>query len=93
MIIAFHFQVKHFGLTGRSGGNKIGFRKLQNASTNLGELRFNPRSIILHKRNVFLVFPSLLLLLNGGDNPPRGTQRADDVLVGAAELAPDHVGA
>ncbi|GIL45533.1 hypothetical protein Vafri_2740 [Volvox africanus] len=58
---------------------------MQNAGANFAELPLYHMAILPNPVYVFLIALALLLLLYAGDNAPRSTPSANDVLVGHRE--------
>lgn len=85
MIIAFHLQVEDFGLAGGSRRDEIGVEEVKDAGADIGEFGLNLGSVVLDECHVFLVLASFFLLFDGGDDAPRGTEGAYNVLVGDGE--------
>nr|GMC94982.1 Os04g0462550 [Ipomoea batatas] len=81
MVIAFHLQVKHLGLSSRSRGNQVGLEKVQYAIAYLAELCLNSTPIFLNSFNKVLITTALLLLLNRRYDPPRSPPRTNHILV------------
>lgn len=55
---------------------------VEDVLADLAELLFNLRPVLLDHLDLGLVALRLLLLLDGGDDTPRGSTGTDDVLVG-----------
>lgn len=55
---------------------------LQDVVADLGKFRLDLDPVLLDEADLRAVALGLLLLLDRGDDPPRGTPGADDVLVG-----------
>lgn len=85
IVIPLHLQVKHLGLGGNRRGDQVIGEDFQNSGADLRQLRLDLRSVVLDEHHVLVVLPPLLLLLDGGDDAPRGSERADDVFVGDGE--------
>jgi hypothetical protein len=80
-----HLVVEDLGLARLSGRNQVLVENLKNVLADLGELVLNLLAVLLDVDDVSRVTLGLLLLLDGGDDPPRGTAGTDDVLVGDGE--------
>ncbi|KAK3025938.1 hypothetical protein RJ639_040854 [Escallonia herrerae] len=85
VIIPLHFQIKHLRVPNRRRGDQPGIEQLQYPVTNPRQLVFDLGPVIADGRHVGLIAAALLLLLDGGDDAPRGAPRADHVLVGHRE--------
>ncbi len=57
-------------------------KNIENVVADLGELGFDLLSVLLDEADLLRVALGLLLLLDRGDDSPRGTTGTDDVLVG-----------
>ena len=79
--LALHLEVEDLGVAGGSGGDESGFKKFEDSITDVGELRLDLGSIVPNHGHVVLVATTLLLLLDRGDDAPRGLPRVDHVLV------------
>lgn len=78
-------MVEHLGLARLSRGDKVLVQNIEDVITNLGKLGLNLLSVLLDKTDLGRVALGLFLLLDGGDNSPRGTSGTDHVLVGNGE--------
>ncbi|BAS89563.1 Os04g0462550 [Oryza sativa Japonica Group] len=70
VVVTLHFEVEDLGLRGSGRGDKVGFKQLENAVANLGELSLDLATVVLDECDTVLVTTAFLLLLNGGDNAP-----------------------
>jgi hypothetical protein len=80
-----HLVVENLGLASGGIGNEALVENVEDILADLFELRLNLLAVVLDGGDVLVGALGLLLLLNGGDDAPRGTAGADDVLVGNAE--------
>ena len=93
-------MIEDLRLATLGGGDKVLVQDFENVLADLGELGLNLAAVVLDKSDLLLVALALLLLLDAGDDAPRGTAGADDVLVGHGkevalvdcELAADLIG-
>lgn len=81
-------MVEHLGLASLGGGNQVLVQDAENILADLGELGLDPLAVFLDEGNLGGVAFGLLLLLNRGDDPPRGTASANNVLVGNRQEVP-----
>jgi hypothetical protein len=77
--------VEDLGLAGSSIGDQAVIQNVQDILADLLKLELNLVTVVADGANVLIGAFGLLLLLDGGDDAPRGTSRADDVLVGDRE--------
>ena len=82
VVVPLHLEVEDLGLGGAGGGDKVGVEEREDAVADAGELGLDLGAVGADGGGVGLVPAALLLLLDGGDDPPRGPAGADDVLVG-----------
>lgn len=76
-----HLVVEDLGLPGLGLGNQGLVQNIQHILANLLQLGLNLLTVVADDSDVLLGALGLLLLLDGGDNAPRRTAGADDVLV------------
>ncbi|KOM58246.1 hypothetical protein LR48_Vigan11g128000 [Vigna angularis] len=88
VVIALHLEVEDLRIVGGSRGNKARVEELENTVANVGELGLNLGSVVADDGDVILVVAALFLLLDRGDDAPRGAPRSDHVLVGYKEEIP-----
>ena len=81
VVIALHLEVEDVGLAGGGGGDEVGVEEVEDAGADLGELGLDLGSVVPDEGDVVVVLAPLLLLLDGGDDAPRGAEGPDDVLV------------
>ena len=77
-----HLVVKDLGLARLGLGDEALVKDVQNILADLLKLGLNLLTVVADSANVLLRALGLLLLLDRGDDAPRGTSCADDVLVG-----------
>ena len=77
-----HLVVENLGLARLGLGNEGLVEDVQNILADLLELGLDLLAVVADGANVLLRALGLLLLLDRGDDAPRGTSCADDVLVG-----------
>lgn len=80
-----HLVVEDLGLASGSVGDKEVVQNVEDILADLLELGLDLVAVVLDGRNVLVGSLRLLLLLDRGDNAPRGTSGTDNVLVGNAE--------
>lgn len=80
-----HLMVENLGLASGGIGNEALVKNVEDILADLLELSLNLLTVVLDGRDVLVGALGLLLLLNGGDDAPRGTAGADNVLVGNAK--------
>lgn len=78
-------MVENLGLASGGVGDEALVQDIENILADLLELELNLAAVLLDGGDVLVRALGLLLLLDGGDDAPRGTASADDVLVGNAE--------
>jgi hypothetical protein len=74
--------VEDLGLAALSRGDEVAVKALKDVLADLGKLGLDLLAVLLDKSDLGLVALGLLLLLDRGDDSPRGTAGTDDVLVG-----------
>ena len=74
-------MVEDLRLATLGGGDQVLVQNLKNVLADLGELSLDLVTVLLDQDNLGRVALGLLLLLDGGDDSPRGTAGTDDVLV------------
>ena len=77
-----HLVVEDLGLSGLGLGDQGLIKDVKDILADLLELGLDLLAVITDGGNVLLGSLGLLLLLDRGDNAPRGTSGTDDVLVG-----------
>jgi hypothetical protein len=77
-----HLVVEHLGLARFGLGDKRVVKDVEDILADLLELGLDLLSVVADGANVLLGALGLLLLLDRGDDAPRRTSCADDVLVG-----------
>jgi hypothetical protein len=77
-----HLEVKDLGLSSLGLGDKGLVEHVKDILANLLQLGLDLLTIIADNGNVLIRTLGFLLLLDGGDDTPRGTASTDDVLVG-----------
>lgn len=80
-----HLVVEDLGLAGGGVGDEEVVEDIENILADLLELGLDLVAVILDGRDVLVGALRFLLLLDRGDDAPRGTSGADNVLVGDAE--------
>lgn len=83
-----HLVVEDLGLARLGRGNEVRVQNAENVLADLGELALNLLAVLLDEANLGGVALGLLLLLNRGDDSPRRTAGANDVLVGNRQKVP-----
>lgn len=78
-------MVEDLGLAGGGVGDEALVQDIENILANLLELELDLAAVLLDGGDVLVRALGFLLLLDGGDDAPRGTAGADNVLVGDAE--------
>jgi hypothetical protein len=74
--------VEDLGLAGLGVGDEALVEDIKDVLADLLELELNLGAVLADGGDVLVGALALLLLLDGGDDAPRGTASADDVLVG-----------
>jgi hypothetical protein len=74
--------VEDLGLAALGRGDEVLLEDLKDVFADLAELGLDLLTVLLDQADLGLVALALLLLLDGGDDAPRGTAGANDVLVG-----------
>ena len=77
-----HLVVEDLGLAGLSLGNQGLVQDIKDILANLLQLGFDLLTIVPNDGNVLLRAFGFFLLLDGGNDAPRGTAGTDNVLVG-----------
>ena len=77
-----HLVVEDLGLAGLGLGDERLVEDVEDILADLLELGLDLLAVVADGANVLLGALGLLLLLNRGDDAPRGTSCSDDVLVG-----------
>lgn len=80
-----HLVVENLGLASGGVGDEALVQDIENILADLLELELDLAAVLLDGGDVLVRALGLLLLLNGGDDAPRGPASADNVLVGNAE--------
>jgi hypothetical protein len=80
--------VEDLGLAALGGGDEVLLKNLKDVLADLAKLGLDLLTVLLDKGDLGLVALALLLLLDGGDDAPRGTAGTDDVLVGDRQEVP-----
>ena len=78
-------MVEDLGLATRSRGDQVLVQNVQDVVADLSKLGLDLLAVLLDESHLLLVALALLLLLDGGDDAPRSTASANDVLVGDGE--------
>lgn len=78
-------MVKDLGLASGGIGDEALVKNVEDVLADLLELSLDLLAVVLDGGDVLVGALGLLLLLNGGDDAPRGTAGADNVLVGNGE--------
>lgn len=76
-----HLVVEDLGLAGLGLGNQGLVKDVENILADLLELGLNLLAVVADDTDVLIRALGLLLLLDGGDDAPRGTAGTDNVLV------------
>nr|POF23480.1 hypothetical protein CFP56_40057 [Quercus suber] len=79
--LALHLEVEDLGVTGGGRRDESGVKELEDSVTDVGELRLDLGFVVLDHGHMVLIAVALLLLLDRGDDAPRGLPRADHDLV------------
>jgi hypothetical protein len=80
-----HLVVENLGLVGGGGRDEEVIKNVQDVITDGRQLLLDLAAVVLDAADVVLVTLVLLLLLDRGDNAPRGTTGTNNVLVGDRE--------
>ena len=80
-----HLVVEDLGLASLGLGDEGLIENIEDILADLLELGLDLLAVVTDDRDVLLRALGLLLLLNGGDNTPRGTAGTDHVLVSNGE--------
>lgn len=88
VVVTLHLVVKDLGLAGLGGLDEVLVQDLQDVVADLGKLGLDLLAVLLDQGNLALVALGLLLLLDRGDDTPRGTAGTNDVLVGDGQEIP-----
>jgi hypothetical protein len=83
--INIHLVVENLGLASGGVGDEASIQDIEDILADLLELELDLAAVLLDGGDVLVRALGLLLLLDGGDDAPRGTAGADNVLVGDAE--------
>lgn len=75
-------MVEDLGLARLGRGDEVRVQNAEDILADLGELALNLLAVLLDEANLGGVALGLLLLLDRGDDSPRRTAGANDVLVG-----------
>lgn len=75
-------MVEHLRLARLGRGNQVLVKDAEDVLANLGKLSLDLLAVLLNKVDLGGVALGLLLLLDRGDDPPRRTASANNVLVG-----------
>ena len=75
-------MVENLRLASGGGRDEVLVKNGEDVLADLGKLALDLLTVLLDEGNLGRVALGLLLLLDGGDNSPRGTAGTDDVLVG-----------
>lgn len=75
-------MVEDLGLAALSRGDEVAVKALEDVLADLGKLGLDLLAVLLDESDLGLVVLGLLLLLDRGDDSPRGTAGTNDVLVG-----------
>lgn len=75
-------MVEDLRLAALSRGDEVAVKALEDVLADLGKLGLDLLTVLLNEGDLGLVALGLLLLLDRGDDSPRGTAGTDDVLVG-----------
>ena len=81
-------MVEDLGLAALGRGDEVLLEDLKDVLADLAELGLDLLTVLLDQADLGLVALALLLLLDGGDDAPRGTASANDVLVGDGQKVP-----
>jgi hypothetical protein len=81
-LVSSHLVVENLGLATLGRWDQVFVQNLEDILANLCELGLDLLAVLLDQANLALVSFRLFLLLDGSNDPPRRTARANDVLVG-----------
>jgi hypothetical protein len=84
-ILNVHLVVENLGLARGGVGDKRLVQDVEDILADLLQLELNLGTVLLNGGDMLVGTLGLLLLLNGGDDAPRGTASANDVLVSDRE--------
>ena len=73
MAIALVLEVEDFGVAGGGREDESSVEELEDSITNVGKIELDLGSVVVDHGDVVLVVVALLLLLDGGDDGPRGS--------------------
>lgn len=82
VVITLHLVVEDLRLTALGGLDEVLVQNLEDIVADLGKLGLDLLAVLLDQSDLGLVALGLLLLLDRGDDSPRGTAGTNDVLVG-----------
>ena len=82
VVVTLHLVVEDLGLARLSGLDEVLIENLEDVIADLGKLGLDLLAVLLDESDLGLVALRLLLLLDRGDDSPRGTAGTNDVLVG-----------
>lgn len=82
VVVTLHLVVEDLGLAALGRLDKVLVENLEDIVADLGKLGLDLLAVLLDESDLGLVALGLLLLLNRGDDSPRGTAGTDDVLIG-----------
>ena len=85
VVVTLHLVIKDFRFAGGSGGDKVLVKDLEDILADLCKLRLDLLPVALNHGDLGLISFRFLLLLDGGDDPPRGAAGTDNVLIGDGE--------
>lgn len=88
VVVTLHLVVEDLGLARLGGLDEVLVQDVQDVVADLGELGLDLLAVLLDQGNLALVALGLLLLLDRGNNAPRGTAGTNDVLVGDGQEIP-----
>ena len=82
MVVTLHLVVEDLGLAALGGLDEVLIQNLEDIVADLGKLSLDLLTVLLDESDLGLIALGLLLLLNRGDDSPRGTAGTNDVLIG-----------
>lgn len=82
VVVTLHLVVEDLGLARLGGLDEVLIENLEDIVADLSELGLDLLAVLLDESDLGLVALRLLLLLDRGDDSPRGTAGTNDVLVG-----------